>query len=147
MCCGDAEVLDLPPAVIAMLARYRGLQAEHGWDWGDDRIDMFRWARFARLGDVFAAYGETGDWPQAVREVVGSAPPAGIVVVRVTDGGVDVHCGPARPVVAGSPMPLDVVVDAAVDREVAAVVAGEAFIVAAAVRASRPSTSTHPTCQ
>ena len=131
MCCGETEVLDLPPAVIAMLARYRGLQAEHGWDWGDDRIDMFRWARFARLGDVFAAYGETGDWPQAVRRVVGPAPPTGIVVVRVTDGGVDVHCGPARPVVAGSPMPLDVVVDAAVDREVAAVVAGEAFTVAA----------------
>ena len=38
MCCGDAEVLDLPPAVIEMLARYRGLQAERGWDWGDDRV-------------------------------------------------------------------------------------------------------------
>ena len=41
--------------VIEMLARYRGLPAERGWDWGDDRIEMFRWARFAALGDVFAA--------------------------------------------------------------------------------------------
>jgi len=68
MCCGDAELLDLPPAVIEMLARYRGLQSERGWDWGDDRIEMFRWARFAALGDVFAAYGATRDWPQAVRD-------------------------------------------------------------------------------
>ena len=110
MCCGATEVLDLPPAVIEMLARYRGLQSERGWDWGDDRIEMFRWARFAALGDVFAAYGETFDWPQAVRAVVGTDPPAGVAVVRVRDGAVTVHCGPARPVVAGVPVPLDVVV-------------------------------------
>jgi hypothetical protein len=131
MCCGDAEVLDLPPAVIEMLARYRGLQAERAWDWGDDRVEMFRWARFAALGDVFAAYGETGDWPRAVRDVVGTDPPAGIAVVRVRDGAVAVHCGPPRPVVAGVPVPLDVVVvvDPGADREV--VVEGEAFTVAA----------------
>ncbi|HKQ42073.1 MAG TPA: hypothetical protein VJT79_06290, partial [Pseudonocardia sp.] len=111
MCCGDAEVLDLPPAVIEMLARYRGLSAERGWDWGDDRIDMFRWARFAALGDVFAAYGATGDWLRAVRDVVGTDPPSGVAVVRVRDGGIAVHCGPPRPVVTGVPMPLDVVVD------------------------------------
>ena len=98
-------MLDLPPAVIEMLARYRGLQADRGWDWGDDRIEMFRWARFAALGDVFAAYGETGDWPQAVRDVVGTDPPAGVVVVRVGADGATVHCGPPRPVVAGVPMP------------------------------------------
>src|SRR6185437_14504513 len=120
MCCG----------VIEMLARYQGLQADRGWDWGDDRIEMFRWARFAALGDVFATYGETGDWAQAVRAVVGTEPPAGIAVVRVRDGGVTVHCGPPRPVVAGVPTPLDVVVDA--DREVAVVVAGEAFTVVGA---------------
>jgi hypothetical protein len=131
VCCGDAEVLDLPPAVIAMLARYRGLQAERSWDWGDERIDMFRWARFARLGDVFAAYAQTGDWPQAVRGVVGAAPPAGVVVAVVTADGVDVLRGPARPVVAGVPTALDVVVDSRVDREVAAVVAGDALTVAA----------------
>ena len=129
MCCGDAEVLDLPPAVIEMLARYRGLSAERGWDWGDDRIEMFRWARFAALGDVFAAYGDTGDWLRAVRDVVGTDPPSGIAVVRVRDGGITVHCGPPRPVVAGVPMPLDVVVDA--DCEVAAVVSGDAFTVTA----------------
>ncbi len=94
MCCGDAAVLDLPPAVIEMLARYRGLQAEQGWDWGDDRIEMFRWARFAALGDVFAAYAETGDWPRAVRAVVGSDPPAGVAVVRVRADAVTVNCGP-----------------------------------------------------
>jgi len=133
MCCGDAEVLDLPPAVIEMLARYRRLSVERGWDWGDDRIDMFRWARFAALGDVFAAYGATGDWLRAVRDVVGSDPPSGVAVVRVRNGGITVHCGPPRPVVAGVPMPLDVVVDvdSAADREVAAVVAGDAFTVAA----------------
>ena len=101
MCCGDAEVLDLPPAVIEMLARYRGLQAERGWDWGDDRVEMFRWARFAALGDVFAAYGDAGDWLRAVRDVVGTDPPSGIAVVRVRDGGITVHCGPPRPVVTG----------------------------------------------
>jgi len=129
MCCGDVELLDLPPAVIEMLARYRGLSAERGWDWGDDRIEMFRWARFAALGDVFAAYDATGDWPRAVRDVVGTDPSSGVAVVRVRDGAATVHCGPPRPVVTGVPMPLDVVVDA--DREVAAVVAGEAFTVAA----------------
>jgi hypothetical protein len=129
MCCGDAEVLDLPPAVIEMLARYRGLQSERGWDWGDDRIEMFRWARFAALGDVFAAYGATGDWTRAVWDVVGTDPPSGVATVRVRADGVTVRCGPPRPVVVGAPMPLDVVVDA--DREVAAVVAGEAFTVAA----------------
>ena len=100
MCCGDAEVLDLPPAVIDMLARYRGPFGRAGWDWGDERVEMFRWARFSPLGDVFAAYGDTGDWPQAVRDVVGSDPPPGIVVVRVPKAG-HVHCGPPRPVVAG----------------------------------------------
>src|SRR6476646_7331717 len=129
MCCGATEGLDLPPAVIEMLARYRGLQADRGWDWGDDRIEMFRWARFAALGDVFAAYGATGDWTRAVRDVVGTDPPSGVATVRVRADGVTVHCGPPRPVVVGVPMPLDVVVDA--DREVAAVVAGEAFTVAA----------------
>src|SRR6185312_1372812 len=78
VCCGSDVVLGLPPGVIEMLARYRGLQADRGWDWGDDRIEMFRWARFAALGDVFAAYGDTGDWLQAVRDVVGTDPPSGI---------------------------------------------------------------------
>jgi hypothetical protein len=70
-------------------------------------IEMFRWARFAALGDVFAAYGDTGDWLRAVRDVVGTDPPSGVAVVRVRDGGITVHCGPPRPVVTGVPMPLD----------------------------------------
>src|SRR6185295_17390216 len=125
MCCGATEVLDLPPAVIEMLARYRGLQAEHGWDWGDDRIEMFRWARFGRLGDVFAAYAEQGDWARAVRSVVGVDPPAGIVVVRRTAEGVSISCGPPRAVIVGSTVPLDVVVDSAVDHDVEASVVGQ----------------------
>ena len=52
-------------------------------------------------------------------------------MVRVGADGVTVHCGPSRPVVAGVPVPLDVVVDSRVEREVAVVVAGEAFTVAA----------------
>jgi len=65
-----------------------------------------------------------------VRDVVGTDPLSGVVVVRVRADRVTVHCGPARPVVAGVPTPLDVVVDA--DREVAVVVAGEAFTVVGA---------------
>ena len=129
MCCGSTERLDLPPAVIEMLARYRGLLADRGWDWGDDRIDMFRWARFGRLGDVFAAFARTGDWLQAVRSVVGLDPPSGMVVVRITADDVSVHSGPPRPAIAGTSMPVDVVVDSAVDRAVHVVVAGRAFTV------------------
>jgi hypothetical protein len=111
MCCGDDEALDLPPAVIEMLARYRALRDEHGWDWGGEEIDMFRWARFSRLGDVYAAFEQLGDWGRAVRTVVGLDPPAGIVLVRSTDDGLDVRCGPPRPVMPGATVPLDVVLD------------------------------------
>jgi hypothetical protein len=131
VCCGSDEQLNLPPAVIEMLARYRGLLAERGWDWGDDRIEMFRWARFGRLGDVFAAYAEQGDWARAVRSVVGVDPPAGIVVVRRTAEGVSISCGPPRAVIVGSTVPLDVVVDSAVDHDVEASVVGQTVTVAA----------------
>jgi hypothetical protein len=131
VCCGSDERLDLPAAVIEMLACYRGLLEERGWDWGDDRIEMFRWARFGRLGDVFAAYAEHGDWPRAVRSVVGVDPPAGIAVVRVAADGVRVFNGPARPVIVGTAVQLDVVVDSAVDHDVEARLAGQTVTVAA----------------
>ena len=51
VCCHDDDALDLPPAVIEMLARYRRMRAEQGVGWGEEAFpDMFRWARFARLG-------------------------------------------------------------------------------------------------
>ena len=62
--------------------------------------------------------------------MVGPDPPAGLVVVRIAADGVTVHSGPPRPVVAGcrcrstwSSTPRR--------PEVAVVVAGEAFTVAA----------------
>jgi len=63
MCCDDEEVLDLPPAVIEAPAHHRRRVDARGWDWGDaDLPDLFRWARFSRIGDVMAAVAETGDW-------------------------------------------------------------------------------------
>jgi hypothetical protein len=125
MCCEAPGALDLPAEVIEMLARYRALQAERGWDWGDDRADFFRWARFSQLGPVLEAYAETGDWPKAVRAVVGDEPPAGVVLVRVgPDGRLDARVGPARLGIAGRPVPLDVVVDSAAPRTVTLTVAG-----------------------
>ena len=51
VCCDDDAALDLPPAVIEMLARYRRMRAEQGVGWGEEAFpDMFRWARFSRLG-------------------------------------------------------------------------------------------------
>ncbi len=131
MCCGADEELGLPPAVIEMLARYRALRDEHGWDWGGEEIDMFRWARFGRLGDVYAAYAQHGDWARAVRTVVGLDPPAGVVLVRVTADGVDVRCGPPRPVMPGATVPLDVVIDSTVDRDVTVAAGGDTFVVPA----------------
>ena len=131
MCCGSDEVLDLPAAVIEMLARYQGLLVERGWDWGDDRVEMFRWARFGRLGDVFAAYAAHGDWARAVRSVVGDDPPAGVVVVRAGADSVSVVCGRARPLIVGCAVALDVVLDSALDRDVEATVAGHAVRVPA----------------
>jgi hypothetical protein len=132
MCCGADEELDLPPAVIEMLARYRALRDAHGWDWGGERqIDMFRWARFAQLGDVFGAYERLGDWGQAVRTVVGLDPPAGVVLVR-DDG--EVRCGPPRPVTAGGTVPLDVVIDGPDGVDVRTVDAGPGATVTVAGR-------------
>src|SRR4051812_29682613 len=108
MCCHDAHTLDLPPAVIEMLAHYRRLQHERGWDWGDDHLPgLFRWARFALLGPVMERAGPDGDWAGALRSVLGDEVPAGIVVIR--DG--LAITGPPRPVIPGRTTPIDVVVD------------------------------------
>src|SRR4051794_23868705 len=114
VCCADDDVLDLPPAVIEMVARYRRMRAEQGVGWGEDAFpDMFRWARFARLGAAFDAMATSGDWAGAVRAAVGDEVPAGVALVRVAaDGRLVTRTGPPRPVVAGATVPIDVVLDA-----------------------------------
>src|SRR5215207_5603107 len=98
MCCQSTEMLGLPAEVIEMLARYHRLLDERGWDWGDEQIDFYRWARFSQFGPVFAAYGATRDWGQAIRSVIGSDIPAGVVVLRIDkDGRLRVDTGRARP--------------------------------------------------
>jgi hypothetical protein len=125
MCCQTTGTLGLPAAVIEMLARYRRLLQQRGWDWGDDRIDLFRWARFSQLGPVFDAFAATGDWARAVRSVIGADPPGGIVVVQVDrDGGLRADVGPARTAITGQTVPIDVVIDSAADADLSLTVAG-----------------------
>src|SRR4051794_41156536 len=89
VCCADDDVLDLPPVVIEMVARYRRMRAEQGVGWGEDAFpDMFRWARFARLGAAFDAMATSGDWAGAVRAAGGDGGAARRALVRVAaDGG------------------------------------------------------------
>ncbi len=51
------------PLTIEMLAHYRRLLDERGWDWGDDQVEMFRWARFeqarAFYREVISAAGQS----------------------------------------------------------------------------------------
>ena len=126
MCCHDDAALDLPPAVIEMVARYRRLRAEQGVGWGEEAFpDMFRWARFARLGPAFAAFSASGDWAGAVRAAVGTDVPAGLALVTVAaDGGLTVRTGPARPVVPGTTVQIDVVLDSKADRGLVVAVDG-----------------------
>ena len=61
MCCGGDRVLDLPPAVVEMQARYRRLQETQGWGWGEESLpDFFRWARFSLLGPAFDGFAASG---------------------------------------------------------------------------------------
>ncbi len=107
MCCDHGPALDLPPAVIEMLAHYRDLQRRHGWDWGEEQLPaLFRWSRFQLLGPVLERAGADGDWAGALRSVIGDDVPSGIVVIRA-DGRADT--GPPRPLIAGRTVPIDVV--------------------------------------
>jgi hypothetical protein len=126
VCCHDDDALDLPPAVIEMLARYRRMRAEQGVGWGEEAFpDMFRWARFARLGPAFAEFSASGDWVGAVRAAVGAEVPSGLALVTVgADGALTVRTGPRRPVVHGATVQVDVVVDSAADRDLVVVVDG-----------------------
>ncbi|MDN5859299.1 MAG: CehA/McbA family metallohydrolase [Pseudonocardia sp.] len=126
-------MLELPPAVIEMLVRYRRMRDEHGFGWGEEALpDFFQWARFSRLGPAFDQFAATGDWAQAVRAAVGDAVPAGLVLVSIAaDGGLSARTGPARPVIVNSSVQLDVVVDSGLDHDVVVTVAGQDVAVAA----------------
>jgi hypothetical protein len=127
VCCHDDVALDLPPAVIEMVARYRRMRAEQGVGWGEVAFpDMFRWARFARLGPAFDAFAASGSWAGAVRAAVGDAVPAGLVLVAIgADGGLTLRTGPPRPVIEGATVSIDVVLDSAADHDVVVTVDGE----------------------
>ncbi len=124
MCCRETKTLGLPAEVIEALAHYRRLLDEHGPDWGE-QIDFFRLARFSLIGPAFEAFMATGDWATAIRSVIGSEVPAGIVVVRVDeDGALRADVGPARTAIAGRTVRLDVVVDSAAAADLSLTVAG-----------------------
>jgi hypothetical protein len=129
VCCNDDTALDLPPAVIEMLARYRRMHAEQGVGWGEEAFpDMFRWARFSRLGPAFDEFAASGDWAGAVRAAVGDDVPAGIALVSIgADGELSVRTGPPRPVVPGATVQIDVVLGSgqAADRDLVVVVDGD----------------------
>jgi hypothetical protein len=126
MCCQETKSLNLPPEVIEALARFRRLLDERGWDWGDERLpDFFRWARFSLLGPLFDAVADTGDWAKAVRAVIGDDVPPGIVVVYVDEGRrLHADVGEARAAIPHHTVPVDVVIDSAVDAELSLTVAG-----------------------
>jgi hypothetical protein len=126
VCCQETKTLGLPAEVIEALAHYRQLLDERAWDWGDEQLpNLFRWARFSLLGPVFDAFAATGDWAKAIRSVIGEDVPAGVVVVRVDEGGgPQADVGPARPAIAGHMVTIDVVVDSAADADLSLTVAG-----------------------
>jgi len=125
MCCQATETLDLPADVIETLARYRRLLKDRGWDWGDEQIDVARWARFSQYGPINYAFMATGDWAKAIRSVIGVDVPAGIAVVHVDEHrNLHAEIGPARPAIAGRSIKIDVVVDSAADAELVLTVAG-----------------------
>lgn len=126
MCCGDDEVLDLPPAVIEMLARYRRMRDDQGFGWGEDALpDFFRWARFSLLGPAFDEFAASGDWSAAVRAAIGDDVPPGLVVVAVgPDGGLAARVGPPRPVIDGGAAGIDVVLDSSAGADLVVTVGG-----------------------
>jgi hypothetical protein len=132
MCCQDTTTLNLPPAVIEALAHYRRLLEERGWDWGDEQLpDFFRWARFSLLGPLFEAVDDTGDWARAIRLVIGGDVPPGIIVVRIDERReLRADLGETRVAIPGHTVPVDVVIDSAVDDELSLSVAGREVSVA-----------------
>lgn len=133
MCCGDDGALNLPPAVIEMVARYRRLRDEQGFGWGEEALpDFFRWARFSRLGPAFDEFAASGDWAQAVRAAVGDEVPPGLVLVRIdAAGALSALTGPTRPAIAAGEVQVDVVVDSALVHDAVVTIAGDQVLVPA----------------
>src|SRR3954451_21452927 len=102
-----------------MVARYRRRRAEQWVGWGEEAFpDMFRWARFSRLGPAFDVFTASGDWAGAVRAAVGDEVPAGIALVTVAaDGGLTARTGAPRPVVSSATVPIDVVLSSMAERD------------------------------
>src|SRR5690348_12722491 len=124
VCCQDDAVLDQPPAVLEMLARYERMRREQGFGWGEeDLAEFWGWARFSRLGPAFADFVVSQDWAAAVRTAVGDHPPAGVVRILVAaDGSLSARTGRPRPVVRGVTAQIEVIVDSAADDDVAVMV-------------------------
>jgi hypothetical protein len=78
VCCHEDAVLELPSAVVEMVARYRRFRAEQGFGWGEEALpEFFAWARFSRLGPAFAEFARSQDWAGAIRAAVGRSHPQG----------------------------------------------------------------------
>jgi hypothetical protein len=133
MCCGDDTTLNLPPAVIEMLARYRRMRDEHGYGWGEGVLpDFFRWARFSLLGAAFDEFAVSGDWSGGVRAVLRDGVPPGLVVVAIAAiGELTVRVGPPRPAISGCTVAVDVVLDSAAAADVVVTVDGAEVLVPA----------------
>ena len=99
MCCDPPGADRLPPAVAAMLTRYRALAAERPADWGGESDDYRRAQPYARwlgnrlLAAVFSS--EPDDWPTTVRACLSDPLPAGLTVASLEAGGIRLRAGPA----------------------------------------------------
>jgi hypothetical protein len=109
-------------------------------DWGDDRVELFRFARFWPSGSIGTAefvarilsdVEKAGDWAKAVRDVTGLDPPAGVVVVRIGESGLTLATGAPRPAIAGEIVPIDVVLDSQRTSDVIVTLDGDVVQVAA----------------
>ena len=134
MCCESTETFDLPREVIETLAYYRRLLDDRGWDWAGQGMDFFRAMRFAQQSGLpeLVRHAARIGWAKAIVAVIGKEVPAGVVVIRIDKGGgLQVETGPARPVIAGAGVAVDVVIDSAADTDLRLTLGGREVHVAA----------------
>jgi hypothetical protein len=131
MCCGSTEALNLPAEVIETLAHYRRLLGDRGWDWGDDQVDTFWWARFSHLGPLLEEFATSGDWAQAIRSVIARGLPTGCVAVRIDERRrLRADVGSPRIGIPGHMVAVDVVIDSAAETDLNLTIAGHEVRVA-----------------